>query len=215
MERDPGALQSQSTVALPPLHPEEAFDQLFPEIEAVPLDELEPVNLDVRAVVMTVLGVGARIGPLREAMLCLPPDQGAIDKLPAYASALAHAQALYKIQAVPPNTLAEKAKRARLLRDLLFSDALVLVKRGVLDGRILASLKRTTGYCRTGFDLLALTALCFPGGPARGESPSLHGNHRRLRQRWEQLTSMWHPSRVIPRRRAPPLPPRSFPSPRR
>lgn len=159
MESTQRALQSPVVLGQYHRPPEEAFDRLRREIEAVPPGELEPVNLDVRAVVMTVLGVWAKIGPLRKAMRCLPLDQSAIDQLPEYAQALAHAQALYKIQAVPPNILAEKARLARTLRDLLFSDASALVKRGVFDGRALGSMKRTTGYGRVGFDLLALTTL--------------------------------------------------------
>lgn len=130
MERETDALQCLVGRSWRSLLPEEAFYRLFLEIEAVPVGESDPVNLDVQAVVSTVLGVWARTGPLREAMRCLPLDQETIDKLPGYALALAHAQALYKIQAVPPNILAEKAKQVRTVRDLLFSDAQALVKRG-------------------------------------------------------------------------------------
>lgn len=81
--RGPEALDSGQSL------PEEALARLLPELEALPPEELAPVNLDIQALVICVLSVHRHVTPYREAMEVLPIDLKAIDKLPLYAKALA------------------------------------------------------------------------------------------------------------------------------
>lgn len=139
---------------------EEAFERVLPEIEAFPESELAAMNVDVPQAVTSVLGSWKEIASLRERVVSELPklDMSMFDKVEAYALATGHAHTLY-MAASSPTGMQALADEAAQLREVLYSDAVALSKRGLIDGQRLKELKGPQGYRNLAFDLFALKAM--------------------------------------------------------
>lgn len=132
----------RSNVSAAPEDFEAAFNLVRADIEAVPLDDLGTIKLDLDSTVTTVCGVVRELEPLRESASRLPDfDVGLFDKLRDYALAAAHAQTLHRTALEDPDQFRALADEALALRDLLHADLGVLVKRGLVNGAALRDLR--------------------------------------------------------------------------
>lgn len=98
------------------------------------------VDTDVPSVVTTALGALPEIKAQRADIVEKLPsfDIATFDKLEQYALAVGHAQALYIVAHGPSALVTELVERALRTRDMLYTDASALAKRGLLDGERVA-----------------------------------------------------------------------------
>lgn len=139
----------------------ETFARLLPELQALSLDELEVINLDVPSAVATTLGALPEIHALRAQITEQLPkfDLVALDKLEDYALALNYAHAQYLTATKPADDLDPISTEAATLRETLFVDATALAHRGFLDGNRLKELNGPNGYKNLATDLLMLASV--------------------------------------------------------
>lgn len=136
-----------------------AYEAIRAEIDAVPADELRPVNIDIMVGVTTVLGALPKLVQLRPQFALLQDfDLEGFDKLETKARALGHAHTLH-LSASPSPEIAEIAEDGADLRETLVVDVSALARRGLVDGDALKSLKGPVGYRNLAFDLAALSNL--------------------------------------------------------
>jgi hypothetical protein len=143
------------------MHFREAFERALPAAKALGAADLITINIDVPTAVTTATGALAEIMALRERIANELPtfDLKHLDELETYTKATAHAQALYSAASAPPEALQALNEQGLLLRDLMYSDAQALVKRGLLSGERLNEFKTNVGYKNLAFDLLGLVAV--------------------------------------------------------
>lgn len=148
----------------------EAFMKASPAALALETDDLIPINIDVPTAVTTALGSLPEIIALRERANALAEFQLAnIDELGTYARATMHAHGEWLAATTPPEALQALNDEGLVLRDLLYSDATALSKRGLVNGGPLAEFKKGVGYKNLATDLVGLASL--------------------LRHRWSEIAS--------------------------
>lgn len=149
-----------------------SYEFLLPEILKLPRDEYLTINLDIPAVVTTVLGTRRNLAQLREASArqLADFDQTLFDRIETLALAMGHAHVLYKAASAPAVSLKLLSGRVLALRESLLADLRPFVLRGLIDGRPLKELPGPNGYKNQAFDLLALTTI------ARGAWANIQGN---------------------------------------
>ncbi len=128
---------------------------------ALPVADLNPVNLDVSHVVVTVLGALPRIQALRAEMTAAlhPNLVQHVDSLEPYALALDWAHIVHAAASAPDDHLPELAARARQQREQLLSDARALAHRGLVNSAPLQRLEGGRGYLNVARDLGVLVHL--------------------------------------------------------
>lgn len=133
----------------------EAYTRRLQEIQAVAESDIEPVNIDVRAAVTTVLGALPEMMTLRDQIATLSQiDQNAIDGLRDYAMAVGHANSICDTAFTPHDDVAALSDQAMRLRDVLKADAIALTTRGLIDPVRIAQLKGAPGYKNLAFELM-------------------------------------------------------------
>ncbi len=139
----------------------DAYQRALPAARALTLAELVTINIDVPTAVTTVIGKLPQVRGLRDAIVRAMPtlELVNIDQLETYTLATAHAHALYLSASAPSEGLARLTADAAAIRDTLYSDAVALANRGLINGARLGEFKAATGYKNVAFDLLGLTAL--------------------------------------------------------
>jgi hypothetical protein len=140
---------------------DDAYNRLMPEILAVPDGDSIPITVDIPAVITTVLGAAARILGMREVISTTFKDYdfSRLERLPEYALALGHSQALYRAAWSPPPPIAAAAEELTRTRDVLFSDAWALANHGFINPERLKECKTAIGYRAVAFDVLTLAAV--------------------------------------------------------
>lgn len=135
-----------------------AFEKHAATIEAVPDADLRAINVDVPVAITTTLGSWAEIQSHRAVIAAELPsfDLARFDKLEEYTLALAHAHAAWVSATKTTEPLPALVEEATKLRDLLYSDATALSKRGLFEAQTLTEYKTSTGYRALAFDLLGL-----------------------------------------------------------
>lgn len=138
-----------------------ALDRIRPQMAALSVGELLQINLDPVAAAGIARGSLARIMKYREQLAAEVPkfELSSIDQLDVYTLALLQAQTAYGIATAPPEILTSLAEEATNLRDVLYSDASALAKRGLLNSAPLAELKGPAGYRNIAMDVLGLALL--------------------------------------------------------
>jgi hypothetical protein len=133
----------------------ETYARLLPELQALSVDELLVINVDIPSVVATTLGALPEIRALRaEIEKKLPDfDLAAFDKLEDYAFTLTHAHTRYVSATQPSDDLAAITEEGTTLRDTLLGDATTLARRGLVDGNRLKDVKTVPGYKNLATDL--------------------------------------------------------------
>ncbi len=143
------------------LHFTEAFERALPAVKALDPAELVTINIDVPSAVTTASGALTEILALRDRIVKELPsfDLKHLDELETYMKATAHAHALYSAASAPPEVIQALNEQGLVLRDLMYSDALALVKRGLMNGDKLGDFKTNVGYKNLAFDLFGLAVL--------------------------------------------------------
>jgi hypothetical protein len=109
---------------------------------------------------MTVIGALPRIMTFREqASQLIEYELKNFDNLESYALALMHAQGEYVSASAPPEPLLALHEEGITLRDNLYSDALALANRGLVNVEPLKVFKAALGYKNLADDLLGLSSL--------------------------------------------------------
>ncbi|MDF3064979.1 MAG: hypothetical protein K0R38_580, partial [Polyangiaceae bacterium] len=100
------------------------------------------------------------IRKLRDAIARLGDfDIALVDKLQDYAQACGHAHGLYRIATGTKDSVTKLGQEVTATRDLLFSDALSLSKRGLLPESVVAPLRSPAGHRNIAYDTISLVAL--------------------------------------------------------
>jgi hypothetical protein len=140
-----------------------AYEQVLPEIEAVPTESLMAITVDITSAVTKVLGSLPQIREHREQVALLPRfDVAAFDKLETYALAAGFANTRHLAAAEPVAPLAELFDEAVKKRETLLIDATALAHRNLLNGQRLKELKGSSGYKNVAQDLLTLAETIRP-----------------------------------------------------
>lgn len=137
------------------------YNELLPEFMAVKPDDIRDVNLDVTAIVATMLAAHSAIVPRLEQIARAAPlmDRERMRRLDAYAMALRHAHTLYLMATDPPAKIRAVAARGTELRGLMLRDARDLLRRGRIQTARLDELLGPAGYKNLASDLLVLSGL--------------------------------------------------------
>jgi hypothetical protein len=161
--------QSNSATNIPLPSPEqatarlryrEAYQRVLPERSTLDPTQLVVINIDVTSSYTTVIGALPRIATFRErANQLIEFDIKNFDSLETYALALMHAQGEYVAASTPPEGLIALHEAGVGLRDNLYSDALALAHRGLINGEPLKDFKTAPGYKNLAEDLVGLSAL--------------------------------------------------------
>lgn len=137
-----------------------AFARLETEIEALPPDQVQPVNLDVPRAVAVAIGAAPHIHALRARLVDeLPrfPIRYA-DEIATYAMAAWFAH-LLALPATAEGQLAALLEEATPLRADLLVAAEALAHKGYFDAKVVAAIREGRGNIDTADDLVALSAL--------------------------------------------------------
>lgn len=147
-----------------------AYERMKPAMLALAASkDLTPIAMDTTSMVVAVLKSLPRLGPMRDAIVGLPDvDARSIDELEASAHALVWANVQYQMATRPPERLAAVYERANELRSQLHPAVMLLVNRGLVDGRELAGYTGMKGYKLVAADLALLA------GVLRKEWAKLH-----------------------------------------
>ena len=138
----------------------QAYQDILSDIGALDPKKLIAVNVDVTNSYTTVIGALDKIAKLRErASHLVEFDVKHFDKLETYALALMHTQGEYVSASGPPEGLLELNEEGIALRENLYSDAVALVRRGLVDGAPLKDFKNAPGYRNLAQDLVGLSSL--------------------------------------------------------
>lgn len=138
---------------------ETAFDQLLPTYQAIPLEQLLVINVDIPTAVTTVLGALRTLrGMSAEIQKVVPEvDLAAINLLETYAYALSWAHGRVLSEGEGTNALLALVTEGTALRDTLMSDVNALAKRGLIDGSRLQETQGPVGYRNLSTDLTILS----------------------------------------------------------
>jgi hypothetical protein len=135
-----------------------AFQELLPQIQAVPEDTLSPILIDIPTAVTTVLGALPRIRELRPEIVetLRRFDLSEFDRLEQYTLAVSHAHALHRAAHGPRLPLSGMGRELVQVRDMLLSDARSLASHRLIGGERLAGCRATPGYRALAYDVLML-----------------------------------------------------------
>jgi hypothetical protein len=149
---------------------EGALARVQAEIKALPYEETRRITVHVPSASMLALGALPKMRALREVMIAelVNPPLEALDNLEDYALAAAHAHACLLLQDDGETQVRALLAEASPLRESLLLSAELLAHRGLLDGRMVAAIRRGTGRLDTAQDLSALTKLFLDAWPAIG-----------------------------------------------
>lgn len=137
-----------------------AYERVFRMLATRPVERLEPVNVDVPALVTMVLGAVPKIMRHRALLAQLVTfDITQVEELEQYALALAYAHAMRRAADLSPLDVRELVGRLRATRRQLSIDARALASRGLLDGKRLAGLKGGSGYLAVALDVIGFVQL--------------------------------------------------------
>jgi hypothetical protein len=137
---------------------ERAFAEVESEIQAISVEYLTHITVDVRLVAVNTI---ARLPLIRslsaEFAEHLPNfDLATIDRVGTCALAAAHAYIRHQMSVASPAEIAKLAAAATERRARLLADVNALVAHGLIDGAPLAGLAGAVGYRNVAYDLLML-----------------------------------------------------------
>ena len=138
----------------------DVLKRVRPELLRIPASALRPVNLDITAMVVTLLGTLPALRSLRPALVAAVGESyGAhLDNLEAYAQAAGQARADYLIAATPAD-LASISEEVVAARELLLADVTPLIKRKLILPTELGELRGNVGFRNQLLDLQQLLSL--------------------------------------------------------
>ena len=139
----------------------DAYERTRAEIEALPEEQIVQINVVIPSAVTTALGALPEIRAMRPRLVEELPkfDLARFDKLEQYTLAAGHAHTMYLAASMPAEAVPELAEQCMGLCGTFRTDAEALVRRKLLDGVLLKSLKGTVGYRDIAFDLFTLVQI--------------------------------------------------------
>jgi hypothetical protein len=154
----PGATLSPQGSEPVALNLRAAYEQTLPVAQALAVDDLLPVNVDLPTAVNTAVGKMPQLLALRERVKEELPkfDLAHFDQLEQYALAAGHSHTRFLTASAPPQALADLNTQALALRDILYKDAVALAARGLIPGDKIGDFKSNVGYKNLTYDLLGL-----------------------------------------------------------
>jgi hypothetical protein len=134
---------------------EEPYQRLRGELDALPQDDVEEVNLEVKTLVALVFGVLPRLIAHRDAIVKQLPgfDIARFDKIEDYAMALSYTNTLHATATRPVDGLAELNDEGIKLRSTLQGDITALIARGFIHPESIKNYTALTGYKNVASDL--------------------------------------------------------------
>lgn len=141
----------------------QTYASVEPEMKALPPEEVKQINLDIPAMLATVFGVLPKVQPYREAIAGLAGGISVeqFDKLEPYAVAMSQANSYHTMATQTPDDLESAHAEGVTLRNTLYTDATVQVRRGIFSETILTNLKGINGYKNLASDLQDLSSVYF------------------------------------------------------
>ncbi len=138
----------------------EVLKRLRPELLHIPTTALRPVNLDITAMVVTIMGTLPALRELRPVLVAAVGEAYGVhlDKLEACAQAAGQARADYLIAATPTD-LAGVSEEVVAARDLLLADVMPFIKRKLILPTELGELRGNVGFRNQVLDLQQLIAV--------------------------------------------------------
>ncbi len=127
---------------------DQAYQQLLPELDAVPSEKLGIINVDIPSVVTLVIGSLPEILQVAGDIQKVAPevDVARIQRLRTYALALNYAHARYLSSAPVQDNLEVLVNDAAQRFATLSADTAALIKRGLINGKELEDLGSPVGY---------------------------------------------------------------------
>ena len=149
----------------------DALNKVRPEMDALRLNELLPINLDPVVVGAILQGSLRNVLPQRDriARTLLEFPIASIDNLELYALALIQAQAAYHAVNHRYEKVPELVAEARKLRERLLVDVKAVVARKLVSSSVLGNLQSTKSHHGIALDVMALASV--------------------LRNHWEQIST--------------------------
>jgi hypothetical protein len=136
-----------------------AYNRVKPELDALTVEELAPMNVDLVGAASVALGVAERILSHRERMAKLPEfDVRSVDQLADYAKAAWYAY-VTNLPLPEPAEAAQLMEEATALRSKLLMWAVPLVYSGLFEDAAIAKIKEGSGNKDIPSDVVALVAL--------------------------------------------------------
>ena len=132
------------------------------ELKAMPASQVKHINLDTKFVVATALGVLPKLQPYHDQIAALPGyNIQQFEAIERFAGTLVQADAYHSIATSPPDDLVEVQAEGAELREVMYVDAQVQVRRGLINGDSLGELNGPVGYKNLGADLQSLSTIYF------------------------------------------------------
>lgn len=146
---------------------ESGFKRIEHVVRAVPLDRLEPVNLDIPATVQIVLGAYPEIIQHRSVLATLGTfDIANVDNLRDNACALGHTHVKYRTAGGVVDDVPSLAAECLEIRDRFETDGQALAKRKHIDPTRVAKIKGGNSYRMIAYDILGQVELFKENWPA-------------------------------------------------
>jgi hypothetical protein len=144
-----------------------ALDRILPELKALPASEVRSNIVDVPTAVSRVLGAAPKVLALRADIVRDAPnvDIRKLESLQDYAYALQEAHVRCLATGKSPDELRALGEEGDALRDLLRSDAVALVNRGLIDPACLAACSGLAGYKTIATELGVLSSVMIAHWP--------------------------------------------------
>jgi hypothetical protein len=144
-----------------------ALDRVLPELQALKASEVRSLIVDVPTAVSRVLGAAPKVLALRADIVRDAPsiDIRKIECLQDYAYALQEAHVRCLGTGKSPDELRALGDEGDALRDLLRSDGLALVNRGLIDPACLAACSGLAGYKTIATELGVLSSVMISHWP--------------------------------------------------
>jgi hypothetical protein len=133
----------------------EIVARLLPEYQALSVNDLLPINVDIPTAVATALGALPEIRLLRAEVASKMPSYDLVvyDKVEEAAIGLNDLHAEYLIATEPSDELKALLAEAGKLRETLLADATALAHRGLIDSEQLGELRGPVGHKNLATDL--------------------------------------------------------------
>ncbi len=143
-----------------PCPPGQALEVLREELLAIDARDLHPVNVDVAAAALVVIGAASEIRAYRPALAALCGEEmcASIDRLELVANATLNAQAV--LQAMGSSTEVQTLSAELVkLREALLAEVRALIAREVLPRGVIGELRGAHGFQNQFLDVLQLVSI--------------------------------------------------------
>jgi hypothetical protein len=134
---------------------EEPYRRLLSELEGLPQDDVDDVNVDVATAVAMVFGVLPQLSTYRDIIVKQLPgfDINRFDKIEDYTMTLSYTHTLHATATRPVDGLVELNEEGSKLRATLQGDITALIARGFIHPAAIKSYTGLTGYKNVASDL--------------------------------------------------------------